>query len=291
MRKVRRERSADPAPSRWSYRLQRMMLTPGYRLALRIILPAAVSAGAVFGYMANDARRDAVVLQIAEWRSAFETRPEFMVNSMAIEGATAETQQDIREVTQLDLPMTSFDLDLDGMRATIEDLAAVASTSLQLRQGGVLQVTVRERIPVAIWRGRDGLFLVDEEGVVTGALSSRGQRPDLPLLAGEGKPHNVGEALALHRAAGPIGDRLRGMVRMGDRRWDVVLDRGQRILLPEDNPVQALERVIAIDGVHELLARDLAAVDMRLTRRPTIRMNEAAVEKWWQIKDLVVETD
>ncbi len=69
-----------------------------------------------------------------------------------------------------------------------------------------------------------------------------------------------------------------------DATWDVVLDREQRILLPEEAPVQALERVIALGQVHDMLERDLAVVDMRLAARPTIRMNEAAVAQWRELQ-------
>ena len=81
---------------------------------------------------------------------------------------------------------------------------------------------------------------------------------------------------------------MRGLVRMGERRWDVVLDRGQRILLPEANPVRALERVIVLDEVQETLARDVVVVDMRLAARPTLRMSENAVEEWWQVTRMTV---
>ncbi|MGB0905743.1 MAG: cell division protein FtsQ, partial [Mangrovicoccus sp.] len=67
-----------------------------------------------------------------------------------------------------------------------------------------------------------------------------------------------------------------------NRRWDVVLDRDQRIMLPEaseilsDSPVAVLERVIAWHEAHELLDRDVSAVDMRNPKRPTLRLGEAA---------------
>jgi cell division protein FtsQ len=95
---------------------------------------------------------------------------------------------------------------------------------------------------------------------------------DLPLIAGEGANAAVPEALALLAAAGPIQPRLRGMVRMGERRWDIVLDRDQRILLPEGDPVPALERVIALDKAETLLARDVIAVDLRNEDRPVLRL-------------------
>ena len=43
-----------------------------------------------------------------------------------------------------------------------------------------------------------------------------------------------------------IRDRLRGFERIGARRWDVVLDRGQRIMLPEQGAERMLEQVIAM---------------------------------------------
>ena len=73
---------------------------------------------------------------------------------------------------------------------------------------------------------------------------------------------------------------------MGERRWDVVLDRGQRILLPVDHPVRALERVIVLDQGSELLERDVVAVDMRLGERPTLRMSSDAVKDWWRIRQI-----
>ncbi|MFZ1725533.1 MAG: cell division protein FtsQ/DivIB, partial [Albidovulum sp.] len=94
----------------------------------------------------------------------------------------------------------------------------------------------------------------------------------LPVIAGEGADENVTEALAIFRAARPIQHRIRGLVRMGERRWDVVLDRDQRIMLPESDPVSALERIIALDQAEDMLGRDIAAVDMRNEQRPTIRL-------------------
>lgn len=281
----------DPAPSRWSYRMQRILLTPTYRFAMRVGLPFTLSALLVFAYMASPERRAGVEGALAELRNRFETRPQFMVNLMAVEGATKTVEDDIREVAQIDFPMSSFDLDLDLLRANINSLPAVEDVSLYVRKGGVLQVDVTEREPVAVWRGRQGLSLVDRSGVVVGGVNSRLDRPDLPLIAGDGAADDVPQALAILRAAGPLGTRVRGLVRMGERRWDVALDRDQRILLPEKKPVQALERVIALHQAQDMLERDLAAVDMRLATRPTIRMNDQAVNNWWRIKDIVVESE
>ena len=60
---------------------------------------------------------------------------------------------------------------------------------------------------------------------------------------------------------------------------DIVLDRNQRILLPEDHPVRALERLLALDQAQDMLARDLASVDLRLPNRPTLRLTPYAMNE------------
>ena len=78
---------------------------------------------------------------------------------------------------------------------------------------------------------------------------------------------------------------------MGERRWTVVLDRGQRILLPERAPVGALEQVIAVDEAQDLLAREVRVVDMRNPRRPTVRLAPEAAQTMRQIKMIELGDD
>jgi cell division protein FtsQ len=280
----------DPAPSRWAYRLQRVLLTPAYRLALRITVPFVLSMALMGGYLSDETRRDDLMARLYGLRDTIYKRPEFQISLLAIEGAAPTTQDDIREVMQLDLPSSTFDLDLNALREMVEDLPSVANAALRVRQKGVLEVTVSERSPAMLWRNREGVAVVDAEGVVISDVASRTDRPDLPLIAGAGANEQVPQAMSLWAIAAPLGDRLRGLVRIGERRWDVVLTNDLRIQLPTDNPELALERVIALHRVQDVLNRDLNAVDMRLAGRPTLRMNPDAVKRWWQIKDLVVET-
>ena len=91
------------------------------------------------------------------------------------------------------------------------------------------------------------------------------------------------QALDILAAARALDQPVRGLVRMGERRWDLVLDNGKRVLLPEDEPVRALERVIVLDHANDMLERDLVTIDMRLGARPTVRLSETATEEWWHL--------
>lgn len=275
---------SDPAPSRWAWRMQRLMLTPAFRFGLRVGVPFCVTLLAGTIYLSDADRRTAITDAVADARAGIEERPEFMVKMMAIDGAEDALAASIRETVPLRFPQSSFNLDLEDIRTRIAALHGVKKANVRIRPGGILQVEITPRIPVAIWRTDDALVLVDETGAHVSDIASRADYPEMPLIAGEGAAQHVTEALRLSRSASALGERLRGVVRMGERRWDVVLDRDQRIMLPEEGAVQALERVIALERAQEILTRDVARVDMRLAQRPTVRMNEEATREWWHIR-------
>ncbi|SPH17001.1 Cell division protein FtsQ [Defluviimonas aquaemixtae] len=272
------EHRRDPAPSRLAYRIERLWLTPAFRLAMRAGVPFVLALSVAGGYLADEDRRAAIGTKIADTRQNIEERPEFMVSLMAIDGASDPVANAIRSMVPVDLPESSFRLDLEAMRATIAQIDAVASAELRIRKGGILQVTVTEREPAILWRGARGLEMLDAKGHRVATLLDRAARPDLPVIAGEGADDHVPEALEILAAAQPVGDRIRGLVRLGDRRWDVVLDRDQRILLPEIDPVTALQAVIALNTAQDVLGRDLTSIDMRNPDRPTVRLAEVEEE-------------
>lgn len=278
MRPVAPRTKVDPAPSIWAYRWHRLWMTPYFRIFVRKGLPALGVALLIWGYFANDARQAAIVDGLVGLRTKFEQRPEFRVSLISIEGASLDLAEAIRAKLNFALPQSSFDLDLDAARTRIESLDAVASAVLRVRSGGILDVLITERVPVIVWRTGDAIELLDATGKRVAGLGARSDRPDLPLIAGVGADLAADEALAVYAAAAPILPRVRGLVRMGERRWDIMLDRDQRIMLPAENPVQAVERLIALDQVQNLLARDILTVDLRNEHRPVLRLSPYALE-------------
>ncbi|MEO0865637.1 MAG: cell division protein FtsQ/DivIB, partial [Pseudomonadota bacterium] len=257
----------DPAPSRLAYKLNRLFLRRGVRLFLRYGLPVLILASLAALWASDPARVEGATDRIAEIKRQIEERPEFMVRMMAVDEASPRVAADVRDVLSLDFPVSSFDLDLDVLRERVEELDAVAGADVRVRSGGVLEVRVTERMPVAVWRHGEALQLIDAEGHRVVGVADRTSRPELPLLVGQGADVAVAEALDLYDVIAPIRDRLRGFVRVGERRWDIVLDRDQRIQLPETGAHQALMRVVTLDGAQDLLARDISAIDFRNPHR------------------------
>lgn len=268
----------DPAPSRLTYRVQRLWLTPIFRRLLRVGLPAAALILPVAWYVSDAGRIQQIRDQAAEIRREIEARPEFRVNVLSIEGASPTVTEEVRGALALDLPLSSFDIDLARLRERVEGLPAVETADIRINGGGVLSVGVTERVPALIWQTRTDTVLIDAEGHFVASLDDRVPKRPLPIVAGEGADMAVGEALDLFAASEPLGDRLRGLVRVGLRRWDVVLRDGPRILLPADTPRAALDEVLLLHDVQQILDRDLVRIDMRNPERTVVQLTPEALE-------------
>lgn len=266
----------DPAPTRLGYRYQRLMLTPGFRATVRIGVPILLILTIAASWYSKEENRAQLAAKIDETKQDFQQRPQFMVQTMNVTGADMSIIAGVAPLLPSSFPVSSFDLDLEGIRKEIEALDPVESASVRVGQNGTLEVALTPRVPAALWRDQGVLRLIDANGVQSGVIAARSTRLDLPLIAGDGAGDHIAEALGLFAAAGPLKERVRGLVRMGERRWDMVLDRDQRILLPSEGAIPALDRVIALDAAQDMLSRDVVVVDMRNISRPTLRMNEEA---------------
>lgn len=280
---IRSRRSAaasrpDPAPSRLAYRLNRLWLSPLVRRLVKQVLPVTVTLAALAVWGSRPAQVDRLTGWADSIRASIEARPEFQVRQMAVTGASPVLADAIRDRLDMDFPVSWFDLDPEAIRADLVRLDAVADVAVALELGGALRVAVTQREPAVVWRRVSGLELLDDTGHRVAFIDRRDGRADLPLITGRGADAAVPEALRLMTAAAPLAQRVVGLTRQGERRWDVVLKDGPVIQLPETGARAALERVLGMDAAMDLLARDVRAVDLRNPARPTLRLGPDAVE-------------
>jgi cell division protein FtsQ len=247
------------------------------RRAVNFGVPLAAGVLASWTILAQYDVRGQVVAWAGALHEKIVDRPQFTIAAISVPGVSRDLAEQIRVAAFVRLPASSLELDVNAVRERIEALDAVQRARVRALPSGVLEIQAVERVPVAVWRAPDGIELVDADGVRVAEVDSRVRRPDLPLIAGAGAAAHVPEALALLKVAEPVGARIRGLVRVGERRWDLVLDRDQVVKLPEADPMAALRHVMALEATAEILERDVAAVDMRDPARPMLRLTERAV--------------
>jgi cell division protein FtsQ len=140
-----------------------------------------------------------------------------------------------------------------------------------------LQITVTERQAFALWQEDGRVSVIAADGTVLEPFVEDRYR-DLPLVVGHGAGKQAKDFLAVVARYPEIRSVLRASVMVAQRRWNLRLDNGIDVRLPEGDVAPALDRLVALDREKKLLSRDIASVDLRLPDRVTVRLSDAAAQ-------------
>ena len=267
----------DPAPSRIAYRMMRLMLIPRLRLIFTLGFPSLLIFCATLGLFININVWENISAIKKDLKLAFVERPEFMIKVASIDGSSDELANEIREILPLDFPVTYFDLDIKYLHKVVNEIPAVASAAIKISVGGVLQINVTEKSPAFIWRKDNVMSVIDETGSFIRIANSRVDYPKLPLVVGEAANLVVSEISSLMQANEYFKDHVRAFIRVGERRWDLILENNVRIMLPQREFLAAFDRLMLMNEAGSLLSGRLSNIDMRLVVRPTVRVDTVSV--------------
>jgi cell division protein FtsQ len=165
-------------------------------------------------------------------------------------------------------PILGFSL--EQARSRIETLSWVEHATVERRLPGTIVVYLQERAPFAIWQTQGKYVLVDRAGQVV-TNQDIAQFPKLPQIVGAGAPAAAAELLDALTERPALFGKVAASVRVGERRWNLVLNNHIEVLLPEGHVVPALDRLIQLQQQHAVLDRPLAAIDLRLPDRLVLR--------------------
>ena len=268
----------DPAPSRVAYRIMRLLLIPRLRLIFTLGFPSLLIFCATLGLFINVNVWENISAIKKDLKLAFVERPEFMIKVASIDGSSDELANEIREILPLDFPVSYFDLDIKYLHKIVNEIPAVASAAIKISAGGVLQINVAEKSPSFIWRKDNVMSVIDETGSFIRIANSRVDYPKLPLVVGEAADLAVSEISSLMQANEYFKDHVRAFIRVGERRWDLILENNVRIMLPQREFLAAFDRLMLMNEAGSLLSGRLSNIDMRLVVRPTVRVDTVSVD-------------
>ena len=268
----------DPAPSRVAYRIMRLLLIPRLRLIFTLGFPSLLIFCATLGLFININVWENISAIKKDLKLAFVERPEFMIKVASIDGSSDELANEIREILPLDFPVSYFDLDIKYLHKVVNEIPAVASAAIKISAGGVLQINIAEKSPAFIWRKDNVMSVIDETGSFIRIANSRVDYPKLPLVVGEAADLAVSEISSLMQANEYFKDHVRAFIRVGERRWDLILENNVRIMLPQREFLAAFDRLMLMNEAGQLLSGRLSNIDMRLVVRPTVRVDTVSVD-------------
>lgn len=266
MRSVTPAASVSP-PARMRHR-RRMHRRAIYAAASVIVLAAAVGG---FWYLERTGMIATVLASVEARIAAQAGNLRLTVQSVEVEGRYRAERQAILDALNVHRGSPILSVDLDLAKTRLEAIPWVRSAAVERRLPDELYVRLVEHQPLAVWQHRHTFQVINQDGeVIPGARVE--DFPSLPQVVGDGAPRAAAELVDMLAGEHDLASHVIASVRVGGRRWNLELDNGIEIALPEDAPNAAWHRLAALDRRDRLLEREITSVDMRLSDRLVLRL-------------------
>jgi len=192
------------------------------------------------------------------------------VSAIDVRGRVYTTREELRAAIGVEQGSPILDFDVEAARARIEALAWVDDARVMRLLPGTIFVEIVEKRPFALWQVDGQVWLIEEDGGLITREDAARFAGTVPLVVGEGAESKVAELIAALAQERTVAANVASAVRVGGRRWDLILVTGARVKLPESNLADALKDLARLDAEQGLFAKDIESVDLRLPDRITV---------------------
>lgn len=246
------------------------------RASLRPLAFSAVMGivAALLTYAVKTGLADLASLRLERATLSATANTGLILRDVLVEGRENTPLKDLRTVVDLELDQPILDVDPHKLRERVEALPWVATASVERQLPDILHIRLNEHRPIAMWQHDATFSLINKDGAVilTGGEDIK-VFAHLPLVVGQGAPEHATQVLAILRSEPELHKRVKAAVRVSDRRWDIAMENGTFIRLPEQNPEKAWSRLARYSKEKFLFDKKLASVDMRLPDRIMVKID------------------
>ncbi|MBH21115.1 MAG: hypothetical protein CML98_05010 [Rhodobiaceae bacterium] len=207
--------------------------------------------------------------KLASNSSKFLSKLDLNIQEVKIEGTKNTDGSDIVSALNLskDTPLVKFNLQDANNR--ISRLDWVKDVEIKKLYPSTLKIKIYEYEPIAIWIYDGSKFVIDQDGQIIKGLDPN-KFKNLKFVAGYNALDYIPSIIKSLGEYPGFDDRVKSILRVGDRRWTVRLFNGLEIYFPETGMSKAIEILQNLDNETQLLSRYIDVIDMRLPNRMDI---------------------
>ncbi|MEZ5870662.1 MAG: cell division protein FtsQ/DivIB [Nitratireductor sp.] len=267
---------------RWPVRHAARLLNGGFQISPRRIaaltLAVVLSGGAAGLYQGGQA--DEMLAGATAWAG-------FRIADVQIDGVSQISRIDVLTNIDLGAERSLFSFDVHKARDDLKLLAWASDVSVSKAYPDKVIVKVVERKPFAIWQNGQSLYLVERDGHEIVPYDDR--FAGLPLIVGKGANSEAAALIASVDRHAEFAGKVKAYVRVADRRWNLTLDNGVSVLLPEAGAEQQLAELARMQREENVFSRAIEMIDMRFADRVIVRLTPEAAAQRKTIMDARIE--
>lgn len=204
----------------------------------------------------------------------------FRVENILVEGRIYSDPEILRALIDAERGQPILTFNPKEAADLIGRMSWVREVTVQRRWPNSIYVGLSERLPIALWKSKDKLFVIDERGAVITDYQLERFR-DLILVDGDSaaalKSVDLIKSLQVEML---VYERAEIAKWVGQRRWDLKLQSGVIVKLPEEDQALALRRLSRAQEDDNVLDKDLLSIDLRDPMRMIVRTRPGAVHEY-----------
>ena len=235
-------------------------LSAGFAIAF-LLVAAVLWTGGYFGLLGEKAT--GVVGKVA-------VSAGFEVQRITVRGLSKASEEELLSAVGPVIGDSLLHFDPHAARGRVEELGWVRAAAVSRLLPDTVHVSIRERVPAAVWQLSGNLYLIDGAGAVIKQVDAF-EYSNLPLIVGAGAPESAAEMLQALKRQPALWRMAAALVRVSDRRWNVRLKNGVDIKFPETDFYSAVDDVAALHNAYGTLDENLEYIDLRDPERVIIR--------------------
>ncbi len=213
------------------------------------------------------------------WQSGVDSANEtiasmgFETKRVSIMGRIKTSEAKIHNALGAELGESVWAFSLDDVRDNLQDLSSIRSAHVQRLLPDTIHIELEERAPAAVWQYEGELSVIDVDGEILTDESANDYR-ELLVVVGEDAPDHLESLFQLLGNERDLAQRVVAAVRVGARRWNLQMERGVMVQLPEEDPERAWGYLAQMENSQKILQKSISKIDMRMGDRVFIKMDE-----------------
>jgi cell division protein FtsQ len=199
----------------------------------------------------------------------------FPIRTVDVSGVKELTKDEVLTASGMGPSGSLLFLNVDQVRKNVKSLPLVAEATVRKLYPDRVNIQVVEREPFALWQKDGVVHVISVDGTIIDELRDK-RYLKLPHVVGENAYKYVRDYVALLDQLPEFSSEIRAGVLVSERRWNLKLNNGVEVKLPEKQPVEALRQLFKLNKEARVLSKDIISVDLRVDGRAAFRLTEEA---------------
>jgi cell division protein FtsQ len=143
-----------------------------------------------------------------------------------------------------------------------------------------LNITIFSKEPIAIWHNTSGYKFITTKGELM-SIKQAEKLDEFIVATGASAPEHAPKIINILNGDLKIKSRINNIEWVGERRWNINLQNGLEIMLPEKDPEIAWQKFLELENIEELTTQQSTAktIDLRFQGKFIIKQDGKSAEK------------